>query len=347
MDILRSKIAAVAILAALLVVGISLRSPRQAAAGNGVGPDVTCTSPSPCLSETNKSTGSAVTGISKKGSGMIGQTKFNSTSQSNGQIGVLGQDLSTSGSFNVGILGLSTNGAGVDGVSNAGIGVVGFSTTLDAVKGNGARFGVYGLSSDGTGVRAESGSSTKQSLFIWQDGTGALIRAAQATCNCYVLSLDVNGNLIARGSITQNGVPTFVTQTTTGVKVLSYGSRQSQPTIEDTGEAQLVNGSSYVRIDPKFATAIDENTVYTVLVTPEGDTNGVYVTSKSPQGFVVRENRGGRATVGFGYRIVAKPFDTNASRLPLVSTMPKLRAFDVPASGNVVHTYDAPSNGFR
>jgi hypothetical protein len=344
---MRLKISLVATVMVLLVAGISLESPRQAAAGNGAGHDVTCTSPGPCLSETNTSTGTAITGVSKKGSGIVGRTKFNSTSQNNGQAGVLGQDLSTSGSFNVGVLGLSTNGAGVAGTSNTGIAVQGYSVALDAVRGNGARFGVYGLSTDGTGVRAESGSATKQSLFIWQYGTGALIRAAQATCNCYVLSLDVDGNLIARGSITQNGVPTFVTQTTTGAKVLSYGPRQTQPTIEDTGEAQLVNGSSYVRIDPGFASTIDKNAAYSVLITPEGETNGVYVTSKSPQGFVVRENHSGRSTVGFAYRIVAKPVDTNASRLPLLSTIPSLKAFDVPANGDISLVHNAPTNGIR
>jgi hypothetical protein len=338
MEKLHANIAAITTLATLLVVGVSLESPRKAAAVNSVGPNVTCSSVGSCLSELNKSTGSAISGVSKKGDGIIGETKFNSTSQSNGQIGVLGEDLSTSGSFNAGTLGLSTNGVGVDGASNAGVGVIGFSATLDGVKGNGARFGVYGLSVNGTGVRAESSSATKESIFIWQDGTGELIRAAQSTCGCYVLSLDVNGNLIARGSITANGVPTFVTQTTSGTKVLSYGPRQSQPTIEDTGEAQLVNGSSFVRLDPRFAAAIDKNATYTVLITPEGDTNGVYVTQKSLEGFVVRENHGGRATVGFGYRIVAKPFDTNASRLPLVATMPKLKAFDVPADGAISHS---------
>ena len=87
--------------------------------------------------------------------------------------------------------------------------------------------------------------------------------------------------------------------------------------------------------------------VYTVLVTPEGDTNGVFVTSKSPQGFEVRENNGGRATVGFGYRIVAKPFDTKAARLPLLSTIPRLKAFDAPAEDYLPHVHIAPTNGIR
>jgi hypothetical protein len=357
MDKMRLKIAATATCAAFLVVGIGLESPRQASAGGGAGPAVTCTSSSPCLIELNTSTGLAISGVSKKGSGIEGQTKFNSTSQSNGQIGVFGQDLSTSGMFNIGVFGLSprgvavagnsTSGQGVNGYSHDSTGVFGVSTTLDGVEGIGARFGVWGLSANGDGVRAESNSSSAESLFIWQDGAGHLIRAAQATCGCYEMSLDINGNMITRGSITQNGNPTLITQTSSGSKVVAYGPRQSQPTIEDTGEAQMVSGISFVRIDPGFAAAIDKNATYTVLITPEGDTNGVYVTSKSLQGFVVRENRNGRSTVGFGYRIVAKPFDTNASRLPLMSTIPRFKAFDVPAYGNIVHAHGARTNGIR
>lgn len=134
MDKMRLKFTMIATVVALLVFSIGLESPRRAAAGNGAGPNVTCMSPNPCLSETNTSTGTAITGISKKGSGIIGETKFNSTSQSNSQIGVLGEDLSTTGNFNFGILGSSTNGAGVFGISNAGDGVQAYSGALDAVR---------------------------------------------------------------------------------------------------------------------------------------------------------------------------------------------------------------------
>jgi hypothetical protein len=52
-----------------------------------------------------------------------------------------------------------------------------------------------------------------------------------------------------------------------------------------------------------------------VFVSPQGDNHGLYVTQISGRGFVVRESYGGHATLAFDYRIVAKPFDTNAVRL--------------------------------
>jgi hypothetical protein len=57
-----------------------------------------------------------------------------------------------------------------------------------------------------------------------------------------------------------------------------------------------------------------------VMVTPEGMTQGVLcVTQRTPSGFVVQENMGGRSTVPFAYRLVAKPFGSTAARLPLFS----------------------------
>jgi hypothetical protein len=44
---------------------------------------------------------------------------------------------------------------------------------------------------------------------------------------------------------------------------------------------------------------------------------------KSIAGFAVRESHGGRSTLSFSYRIVAKPFGSREPRLPMVS-LPKL-----------------------
>lgn len=48
--------------------------------------------------------------------------------------------------------------------------------------------------------------------------------------------------------------------------------------------------------------------------------NGLYVTQKNLAGFTVVENAGGRSTIPFGYRIVARPYGVTGSRLPMVDT---------------------------
>jgi hypothetical protein len=92
--------------------------------------------------------------------------------------------------------------------------------------------------------------------------------------------------------------------------------------MEDSGEGQLVNGRGYVKLDAALSDVIDNHNAYRVFLTPEGDSNGLYVTQKSPAGFVVREARGGRSTLSFDYRIIAKPVDDDAQRLALAPPRP-------------------------
>jgi hypothetical protein len=89
--------------------------------------------------------------------------------------------------------------------------------------------------------------------------------------------------------------------------------------MDDFGEAQLVSGRAVVRLSADFANVVDQKANYLVFITPEGDSRGLYVTDKTRAGFTVRENEGGRATLAFSYRIVAKPFGVDKPRLPMES----------------------------
>jgi hypothetical protein len=65
---------------------------------------------------------------------------------------------------------------------------------------------------------------------------------------------------------------------------------------------------------------IDLRDGYRVFVTPEGDSKGLYV-AKAAGGFFVREQQGGRSTLPFDYRIVAKPREENGTRLAHVNAI--------------------------
>jgi len=99
--------------------------------------------------------------------------------------------------------------------------------------------------------------------------------------------------------------------------VREYSPVESEPTIEDNGEAALVDGRADVALDPKFANVIDTTKPYLVTITPEGDSNGLYVANRSAAGFSVRESKGGRSNIGFVYRIVARRYGVDAPRLPM------------------------------
>jgi|SRR5579884_555445 len=82
---------------------------------------VSCASTTACTGGNNNSTGFGVQGISSRGSGVNGQAKFASTTSTNGQSGVLGQDVSTSGAFDNGVKGTSVRGTGVLGSGHFGV----------------------------------------------------------------------------------------------------------------------------------------------------------------------------------------------------------------------------------
>jgi hypothetical protein len=91
--------------------------------------------------------------------------------------------------------------------------------------------------------------------------------------------------------------------------------------IEDFGSADLVDGAAKVPLDPAFAAAVRTDS-YNVFVVPEGDCRGLYVAEKGQQGFTVRELQGGKASVPFSYRVVARRQDVDAPRLAEVDLSP-------------------------
>jgi hypothetical protein len=111
--------------------------------------------------------------------------------------------------------------------------------------------------------------------------------------------VDNSGNVTYYGSLISRA------QTRSGAAATMYAAKTSTPTLEDVGTGQLQGGTGRVAIDPVLSAQMDRSTAYHVFLTPDGDTRGLYVASKSPTGFVVRETQGGRGTLAFDYRIVA------------------------------------------
>jgi hypothetical protein len=315
-----------------------------------------CGGASPCSGGVNASTGSGVVGGSEKGDGVTAWTRFPSTGPGRYRAGLLGQDLSASGTYDagvsgsskrgVGILGMSLSGAGVLGRSSSGNGVVGQTSMLAGSSGvrgqdlstqrNSANSGVSGYSAsgygvvgtataNGTGVYASSNSgnglqvisnATSVAAILAQASGGGDIIDGAGSGNTSAFYVDTNANVHTTGLIYSEG--SCQNGCSRRHRVRSYGMSSAVPTIEDNGEARLLGGAVSVPLDPAFANAIDPQQGYIVQITPEGDTRGLYVASRTPNAFVVRETMGGRASISFAYRIVAHPYDVRAARLPFV-----------------------------
>ena len=151
--------------------------------------------------------------------------------------------------------------------------------------------GVYGFSSEGYGVYGQTGSSSSYGLYS-------------------------EGNAFVDGEIfTSGGCQVGCTSTR---HVAAFASRTTQPTIDDVGETVLRNGDARVALAADFANTIDLSEPYVVMLTPEGDA-ALYVASRTPRGFEVRQVGGGRSSIAFAYRIVAKPYGIKDQRLPFQS----------------------------
>ena len=285
---------------------------------------------------------SGVRGLSVNGVGVAG----NSTSgdgvdgTSTSRNGVQGISTST---FASGVYGQGSTSYGVAGRSTSGIGVLGESANFVGVNahggsvGTGTRFPALSLVANGPipsesfdlidGCQSETVNPCDSSHSVLSvsgvDGTifsdggfqgeGEVLSFGPiVTANNFII--DGSGEYLKNDTC----VAGCSSSATTARRVRTYSPQSSQPMVEDNGEAQLVNGSAYVRVDPAFANIIGQRTVYSVSITPEGNSNGLFVTQKTLTGFAVRENNGGRSTLAFEYRIVAKPFGSTAKRLPMV-----------------------------
>lgn len=263
-------------------------------------------------------TNAGVIGFSKVTNGVIGYTENNVACLPCGtdvfssavQPATAGLDAGpftgfSGGVTNVGVVGLSLGRAGVMGLTQTGWAVVGRSLTTGT--------GVLGVAR-GVGGTALAARTLKG---------GPIFRAFNATKE--VASIDANGNMLLAGTLHTSSTPTIATPSETGESVTAYGARETMPTIEDFGQAQLQSGIARVQIDPAFAHVMDKRTPYMVFLSPEGENRGLYITSKSALGFTVRESFAGRSSLTFSYRLVAHAYASETRRLniePALSTIP-------------------------
>jgi hypothetical protein len=237
---------------------------------------------------------------------------------------------------------------GVDGIVGAGVpaatggqGIAGVIFGDPTSTGSTAANATVGEAGDTAGIDVqEFTASTPDTIpatsgygfALCTPGTGYGTINGQTVVD--VASLDEQGNLLLCGDTFQATTPLIVSRGSDGVGRVSYTPRSAEPTMEDVGEGSLSGGYGHVVIDGALAAQLDPHTSYMVFITPEGNTNGVYVTNKTPRGFDVHENNGGRSSVTFDYRIVASPNDIGPSRLPAIAPGSRLAKFFLGAHRN-------------
>ncbi|HEY8113781.1 MAG TPA: hypothetical protein VII16_13110 [Actinomycetes bacterium] len=286
------------------------------------------------------SSGVGVRGDSTEASGVEGRTQTG--------CGVVGHSESLCGVFGhskarnpdtgavVGIA--EREGTGVVGDSQLGNGVRAFSNDIDglfarSVKGR----GVIGmtLSHTSSGVHGvapfpASGISSVTNVGVMGQarlGIGIFGIATHPNGTAALFS----GPVSIVGNLTVTGTKSAAVAHPDGTRRLTYALESPESWLEDFGRAKLTEGRAAVEFDPDFAAIIDTQTAH-VFLTPEGDCDGLYVSSRTARGFEVQELRRGASSLLFSYRVVGRRADLEAVRLAPVdlSPMPDLPEVVIP-----------------
>lgn len=292
----------------------------------------------------------AISASTTSGYGVYGFT-------TNGGVGLFGSSSNGYGGY-----GTTTSGTGyglVGSVAGSGTGTYGSSSTgfgVEALSGTGTALYVstggggtgavinggtgYGLIAKSAGSVAVYARNTNGNATDFQGSYIGVVGRAPSTGYPFV-GTDPSGNNLffvdGSGNVSYKGGLFHFAAIRRGLSVKSYGADSTEPTVEDTGTARLVNGAAAVRLDRTFAASIEAGNGYRVFVTPNGDTRGLFVATKTSDGFIVREAQGGRSSVAFDYRIVATALGRSGERMALTNdaagfgTAPRAAAPVVPA----------------
>lgn len=185
--------------------------------------------------------------------------------------------------------------------------------------------GAWGLSQSGMGVRGDAWYEGRMTLGI---GVGAFARSgvgvwAECANKETGFAGIFNGTLRVNGNLEIFGTKAAVVAHPDGSLRQLYCVESPESWFEDFGEARLKGGKAEVSIDPRFAALISGP--IQVFLTPYGESNGLYVARRTSKSFVVREQGGGKNTLVFGYRVVAKRKGIDAPRLRKVAPTPELK----------------------
>jgi hypothetical protein len=235
------------------------------------------------------------------------------------------------GEIGIGVMGISDDFQGVLGSSQTQPGVEGLSTSGQGVRGS--SFESHGVQGDGVvGVigfaKPVSGSSGVGVLGNGGDGIGVLGSAGLKGIGVFGASSDPrlpgrHGTAgLFLGAVIVHGAKSAAVPHPDGSHRLLYSLESPESWFEDFGEGHLKAGKVKIELDPDFANVVNTDK-YHVFVTSYGDSHGLYVTNRTNRGFEVREQQGGKSSLTFSYRVVARRKDIEGKRLAKV-TLPSV-----------------------
>jgi hypothetical protein len=207
-----------------------------------------------------------------------------------------------------GVLAQSSRGPGVRAESTTGFGVIARSDRRSAIHAYSKQAaGVVGISGSGSG-----GTSAGVVGVAERTAAGVIGFSWQGNAGEFYGPVIVSGDFTVIGGSKSAAVPY-----PDGSYRQLYSMESPECWFEDFGRARLRGGKATVKLRPDFAAVIDSKRMH-IFLTPEGDCDGLYVSSSSSKTFSVRELQNGKGSLSFSYRVVGRRKDIRGQRMKKV-----------------------------
>ncbi len=258
----------------------------------------------PVLGENNNITqgtglaGGAYNGTAPAVAGVYGNmaTRVASSSTNAYQFGVIGDILL------LGVAGQPDATGGVLGTNaSGGFGILGYKSKA------GTTYSIYG----GTQTSSINAGNTGKGISNSQPNNTIGVGVNSGFMGGYVkgseyglissgdeFGMYVQGNTITNAPIVQ------LTETSNSQRTISYTATSTEIDVTTRGVGNLTNGESYVSFKDAFKNLVSSNEPINITITPTGETNGVYVSKVTSEGFFVKENRNGNSNVSFNWTAI-------------------------------------------
>ena len=129
-------------------------------------------------------------------------------------------------------------------------------------------------------------------------------------CPTLLRNLSLFGCLLLFGTIAQAQMDFNVVTTITGNDTVTEMAVYDRPVLfADKGTGKLNDGSAEILISPDIADRIDGKRIkdmITLYVQMEGKSNGIYVSKKNKNTFVITELQNGRSNTDFYYKFIVQ-----------------------------------------
>lgn len=246
------------------------------------------------------------------GSGLGGGAYNSSTPAVAGVYGNIGtrQSTSSTNSYQFGVIG-DILLLGVASQPDATGGVLGSSASGDfGILGykskNGTLYSVYAGNTNntygnGTGrVLNSNSANNKIGLGINGGFMGGYVKGGEygLISSGNEFGMYVQGNTITNQPIVQ------LSESNNSQRTITYTATSTEVDVTTRGTGKLTNGESYISFKDAFKNSVSQNEGINITITPTAETNGVFVSKVTPDGFYVKENLSGRSNATFNWTAI-------------------------------------------